>query len=619
MGRRRYSVNGSGLTKEPPVFISIDGEGITDESGRHAYILVGSSSGKSLYRGTGLATQTAFEFLLAERSNCPRAIFVSFAFTYDVNMMLRDIPRPQLEELWNTGKLRWQAGPRIAYVIEWRPHKMFSIYCGGRFVKVYDVWGFFQSSFVKAIQAWNVGTPEQRERIEKMKAERGEFERENLKAIRAYCVEECDLLSELCSRLYVAFKQADIIPRDWHGPGAVAATVLRQRIKPYYETDEAYPTRLREAIACAYFGGRVEIFQQGVIGDAVNYDIRSAYPYAATFLPALANGAWEEKRHRNDNMPYSIWLIKWETDRLVTPFPFRHKHEIYWPAKGRGWYHEAELRAAEQAGYDFTIQRGFQFHSRTPDKPFAFVREYYAARERAKEEGNPAEKAYKLALNSLYGKLAQGYGFGGKKPPFQSYYWAGLITSITRARMLELLEKGKECAPVYVATDSVCFERDAGFPQGTGLGELERGQWYELFVVQNGIYHGRNKDGEYARSRGFFLRDLNFEEIREAWERDGFLGRWEHDSRRFFGLGTALMRKDFSVWQQWGEMPKALSFSVRPKKWYEAHDPNPSRREILLPPFMEGTSEPYRPKRSRFDDAAIDFVTGMEQPDLVGL
>jgi hypothetical protein len=483
-------------------------------------------------------------------------------------------------------------------------------------VKVYDVWGFYQSSFVNAIKAWKVGTPEQLARIEEMKEARGEFNVDEIDAIRAYCVEECELLSALCGKLWHAFKQADIIPRDWHGPGAVAATVLRQRIKPHYVNDETYPPELNDYIRRAYFGGRVEIFQQGVIGDAFNYDLRSAYPYAATYLPILLNGAWERRRKRTGDMSYSIWHIRWETDRRVTPFPFRRKQEIYWPANGEGIYHEAELRAAEQAGYTFKVLDGWELFPRLPDKPFAFVREYYAARETAKRNGDAAEKAYKLALNSLYGKLAQGYGYDGNRPPFQSYFWAGLITSITRARMLELLEEGKDYGPLYVATDSVCFERDPGFGTGLGLGELERGEWRDLFIVQNGIYHGRTHTGEYARSRGFFLRDLDFGVIRQEWERDGFLGRYEHTSRRFFGLGTSLMRTDFSIWQQWGEMPKALGFSVRPKKWYEELTPNGTGRETLYPPTVSGLSEPYTPKGSRIDDAALDFIAGLEQPDL---
>jgi len=63
-------------------------------------------------------------------------------------------------------------------------------------------------------------------------------------------------------------------------------------------------------------------------------------------------------------------------------------------------------------------------------------------------------------------------------------------------------------------------------------------------------------------------------------------------------------------------MPKALSFSVRPKKWYEGLTPNGTNREMLYPPTVSGMSEPYQPKGSRFDEVAIDYVTGVEQPDL---
>jgi hypothetical protein len=608
------------MTNEiPPLFIGLDGEGVTDEeTGRHSYVLLGSSSGKSVYRERGIATRTALEFLLAEKATHPKAIFVSFAFTYDVNMILKDLPRENLETLWEKGKVQWKAAPHMSYWIEWRPHKMFSVYCAGRRVKVYDVWGFYQASFIKALQAWNVGTPEQRKRIEAMKAERGEFDRENITAIRTYCIEECELLSALSLRLWHSLAQANIIPRDWHGPGAVASTVLRQRIKAHYEAETSYPDSLRYAIRCSYFGGRVEIFQQGNVGEAVNYDIRSAYPYAATFLPVLKDGAWE-KTKRYSAAPYALWFLRWKTESRFTPLPFRYKGEIYWPANGCGWYHATEVKTALAAGYELDILGGWIFHSANPTLPFEFVHEYYAERERAKREGDAAEKAYKLALNSLYGKLAQGYGYEGKRPPFQSYYWAGFITATTRARMLGLLKKGEKYDPIYIATDSACFKGNPDFPTGSNLGGLEAGIWRDLFVIQNGIYHGQNADGEYARSRGFFLRDLDFDTIRSEWERSGFLGEYAHDSRRFIGIGTALSRKDFSVWQQWVEVPKRLTFSVRPKKWYAGNTPSEARLELLYPPTMntELRSELYVPKRSRLDEASADFVAGLEQPDFV--
>lgn len=607
--------------KECPEFISVDGEGVEDpETGEHIYVLIGSSSGKSIYREKGIATKTALEFFLAEKASRPKAIFVSFAFTYDVNMILKDIPKEDLETLWEKGKLHWKAGPRISYWIEWRHHKSFSVYCAGRRVRIYDVWGFYQSSFLNALRAWNVGSPEQQDHIERMKAERGEFQRESIEEIRRYCIEECVLLSALCSRLWHAFQQADIIPRDWHGPGAVAATVLRQRIKKHYQDESDYPEALRYAIRCAYFGGRVEIFQQGFIGEGVNYDIRSAYPYAATFLPSLSGGEWSKINDYDPTQNYALYFVEWRNDRATNrfaPFPYRYKGDIYWPSNGRGWYHACEVRAAIESGFSLAIKGGWRFLPSGSDKPFGFVPEYYAAREEAKRKGDAAEKAYKLALNSLYGKLAQGYGFEGKRPPFQSYYWAGFITAFTRATMLRLLMEWRKCEPIYIATDSICFQKSCNITESTNLGGFERGIWSDLFVIQNGIYHGQNGSGEYARSRGFFLRDLNFETIREEWRKHGFLGEYAHDSRRFIGLGTALMRKDFGVWRTWTSVPKRLTFSVRPKKWYATKEPG-AMQELLFPPMVNPNemSEVYIPKRARFDTAAPEFVNGMEQPDI---
>src|ERR1700730_705540 len=84
---------------------SIDGEGVTLEDGSHIYTLLAAHHEATNVCTSvephpnskhGLTTVQCFEFLL---SLDPETVKVGFAVTYDVNMMLKDIPKTYLKEL----------------------------------------------------------------------------------------------------------------------------------------------------------------------------------------------------------------------------------------------------------------------------------------------------------------------------------------------------------------------------------------------------------------------------------------------------------------------------------------------------------------------------------------
>src|SRR5205823_4313064 len=108
-------------------------------------------------------------------------------------------------------------------------------------------------------------------------------------------------------------------------------------------------------------------------------------------------------------------------------------------------------------------------------------REIYAERARLKQSGHGGEKVLKLGLNSIYGKLAQGLGYKGKAPPYQSYLWAGMITAGTRAQILNLATLAPE-GLVMVATDGIFFDREIPVEVTGGLGGLELEVGEDVFV-----------------------------------------------------------------------------------------------------------------------------------------
>ena len=65
--------------------------------------------------------------------------------------------------------------------------------------------------------------------IEEMKAQRGDFAGVELEKITQYCLSECRLLASRMTQLRELFYKADIRPVSWHGPGALASAVFRDR------------------------------------------------------------------------------------------------------------------------------------------------------------------------------------------------------------------------------------------------------------------------------------------------------------------------------------------------------------------------------------------------------
>jgi hypothetical protein len=534
-----------------------------------------------------------------------------------------------------------------AFSLQWIPRKMFQLYSPDykTRLRLYDTFGFFQSSFVQALSAWNIEDPHGE--IKRMKTERARFEREQYDEIRQYCLSECRLLVALMDKLDASMKSAGITLRSYMGAGSVAGALLqKERVKKSHESDSTYSEQVQAAIYSAYFGGRIEIFQQGIFENVLSYDIVSAYPYQCLSLPRLKDGQWRKAKLEEIVKPKldAIWRVEWDVTsrRDVMPFPLRKKQSIYYPQNGRGWFHHAEVQAALALYPDeINVLEGHVFEPANDEKPFAFVREYFAKRQEAKERGDPAEKAYKLGLNSLYGKTAQGIAYKGE-PPFRSLYWAGKITSGTRARLLD-------CASLWpsgvisIATDGIVFNA-ADRPvieESKALGGFERTQIDELFIAQPGIYYARTSDGkEIKKSRGFFTREIDYDDLREGWIRDGTTftqkavcecghAETRHENshcnrcdcngfstrRRFIGIGVALMRKDFSVWRTWQESDRILSLNSS-RKFYATEEP--ARRMPLLPPRFPQIidSEPYIPKGSTLEarDAMIELVSQMEQP-----
>lgn len=525
-------------------FTGVDGEGCgVDGQGRQHYMLLRAGD-RELFTGLPLTTRQCLDFLL----DCPASDethLVGFSFGYDVTMILRDLPgvrdpeRPNdrcaREKLvadktdGNMGYTWWKG-----YGIDYLPKNYIRI-CRAMFDRVrgcmvavpgssrtiYETFGFFQCSFVKALVGFGIGL-EHQEHIERMKERRGAFEAITPE-VRRYCELECDLLAQLMDRFRTICLVSDppLRPRTWNGAGKLAGALLHlHEIMTTAQLDqrmiETESQDLLLTALAAYYGGRFEVTRTGAVnGPVYEYDIRSAYPAAMLSLPCLDHGVW--KRVSRD------WLRTAPVDALfVAPlrfdhpptqaadrrnlcgFPIRQRDgKLCWPIAGNGIYWSTEICAAGKLGavVSYANAGGWAYEKRCECCPFSWVRGLYDYRRTLPElEG----KALKLAINAIYGRLAQRIG----NPRWANMIWASLITASTRAALIE----AASCDPASVlmlATDGLYSTARLDVSEGEGLGQWEVDTLPGIFIVQPGLYWPRPIDplpplfpGKRPKSRG---------------------------------------------------------------------------------------------------------------------
>ena len=545
--KRSYKNRAKNFSRKVRPFVGCDGEGCgVDALGRQLYMLFRMGE-RELFTGQHLGTEEILDFICDSPAG---TILVGFAFGYDVTMILRDLPAKQAAKLFD----KKEFGPGHSRYV-W--YKEFNIeYLSRQYFKVcrvkierredgtekrtvikgstriiYETFGFFQKSFVKVIEEFDIGTKEQRASISADKARRSSFETISPRE-RAYCALECEFLADLMEKLRGYCSAAGIIPRSWNGAGKLAGALHR-----LHETIDAVqvravvPPNLLDFAGMAYYGGRFEITRTGSIKERVfEYDIRSAYPAAMRDLPCLLHGEWEPatakqlsdaRRLAGRNGPDPLFVAGCtykarDPDR--TPFggfPCRSREgHLYWPLQGGGIYWSAEIASAERLGFSVRLKDGWIYRKRCDCHPFEWVEQLYEYRKSI--GGSGPGYPIKLGINSLYGLLAQRVGNG----KFTNMIWAGLITALTRAKLNDAIRQNP-AQIIMVATDAVYSIGPLnGLDIGERLGQWEASVLDGLFIVQPGLYWcpAKRKRKSRGLSGRFFEEPGRTESFEAAWK-----------------------------------------------------------------------------------------------------
>jgi hypothetical protein len=616
------SVNAPTMTgDQPPVkqkpdkrFVAWDTEGISKTPGlAQSCVLLGNNETGHIWADE-LRTEQMLEFMIdAAKRLGSDVIHVGYAFRYDMNQILCDLPEHCLKQLVSTNRTRFKRW-RIEYI----PNKWLVVQNGGKRIKIYDVIGYFQRAFVKTVEDYLGTDSPHYQIIAEGKALRQQFTHRDRELIVRYWTAEQAALVEVMNQLRQDFHDAGVFPTSWHGPAASASAYFKSI--GLAEHMAVMPDHIHKLSKLAYAGGRFEMFKAGYHhGKVYEYDLNSAYPAAMANLPSLAGGTWE---HVTTFEPgtFGLWHCvaagnEWNNVKMYPLFVRDKRGILSWPSACDGWYWtpEAELINFPEENL---IREGWVFRPVTDVKPFADIPARYAERQRLKAEGKSAERALKLILNSVYGKTAQRVGWDpetGRPPTWHQLEWAGYITSYTRASMFLAMQQNPD-AIIACETDAIFSTEPLNLPISKKLGDWSIDAFEEILYLQSGFYFAKNADGTSVdKMRGFDRGSVSINDALSAIRRDTFRRTCLREKRtvrnpvlsgkqtRYIGAGLALQIKRLP-WRAWLDMPHDVEIGggIKRRHWLckqcrEGATLDQCLHECRIPPHRPGDWHVSRP------------------------
>ena len=534
-----------GRRKPPPVeereIIAWDMEGMNlsgDDKPQHPVLFGSSKAADEPLISRKLTTLEMLNYIIETGNEHPHAIHVGYGFKYDTNMILQDLTEHAFRILWKKNRVRFFVGGWY-WNIQYYPGKKLTItrqrsnnfQHGGRYqhkdrttVTIHDYVSFFGGApFVKVCEdiLRDELTAEDREIIEHGKAERGTNQWVDLPKVRYYWQREIVLIERVFRRFRDIMCQAGFALKEWYGPGALANAIntargIRAHLAGAQSTSGIMPLEVHEAFKIAFSGGRFEPFQLGRIQGPIHaVDINSAYPFALTLVPSLAEGQGEWKHESNPTAirRFGVYRVEFTApnsrpiEQRPMPLFWRNAHGlISYPNRIVGWYASPEARTVLRMP-GVRITEGWYWDTDESERPWQFLNEMYATRQRL-GKGNLLSLPFKLGPNSLYGKYAQTVGWNEQKklpPKSHALPVAAWVTSMCRSMLWEYMKRAPESL-IAVETDSIyttASPEQLGLPIGTGLGQWSHSIYEEIVYLQSGMYL-TNREGEWTgvRSRG---------------------------------------------------------------------------------------------------------------------
>ena len=515
--RTRKQNRNLNATKIPRYFVGVDTE---TENGD--IFLIADSDGNYL---DGIITfERVAEFLFQHEGEW---IFF-YNLSYDAECILKLLPEEILKQYKWKKELRFQYKN---YKIHYIDRKKLTLSKGKHSVSGYDIAQYYDNKPLD-VASESIGITLDQKYLE-LKKKREIFSKfyysRHKGEIRAYCLEDCRHTKELSEHWIATFEAVfSFYPKNWISAGYLAEKVLINNNIPIPLFNELeYP--IQEIARSSFYGGRFELIKRGYIGECYLYDLNSAYPYALTTLPDITQGRWFESKKIHPKAKIGFFFIQANiSDKVkISPFPFVKKNRtICYPSgKFRTYVTLDELLMVKgDKNIQYTILDSWQFIPKdNPTYPFKnFIKKQYYKRLELKELDNPLEKAIKIVLNSIYGKMAQRTNnmIGNLFNPVIASY----ITGFTRRQLYEFTKKNKlDNFVVAYATDSVACQKKIKNLDSKKLGKMKLDkQATDVIFLSNGFY----KFNGIWKNRGIGYdheRKIEIEHLQTRIKKDGQL------------------------------------------------------------------------------------------------
>ncbi|MCV0411259.1 DNA polymerase [Nitrosopumilus sp.] len=419
---------------------------------------------------------------------------------YDAECILKLLPKDILKTYKTSKRLDFQYN---GYQIRYIPKKQLTIRKDKHSISCYDIAQYYDNKRLEVAYSEHIKKTLDQEYLE-TKEKRKKFSlryfMRNKQKIRDYCLLDCVLTQELADYwLDTFFNAYQFYTANWISSGYLAEKVLIfNDVEIALFTD--IPYEIQDLAWKSFYGGRFELIQRGFIGECYIYDINSAYPYALTFLPDITDGKWIHSTRINPKASLGFFHIRaYVSDSVkISPFPFRTKNNriIYPSGEFETFVTLEELKAViGDSRIKYKIIESQQFiANENCTYPFRdFVNSQYEKRMELQKEGNSLERAIKIILNSVYGKMAQRTNgvMGNLFNPIIASY----ITGFARAQLYKFVRDNNiERDVVAFATDSIACRKKIPNLDSKKLGGMKLDKYgFDTYFLSNGFYHINGK------------------------------------------------------------------------------------------------------------------------------
>ena len=414
--------------------------------------------------------------------------------------------------------------------------------------------------------------------LEKLDVDRTKIEALTKEEVETYCLRDCEIVLKGILYLKDVF---DSVGCDFAYTLASISTRWVRRsdvldwIRFYEQTLNGKMTYSSDMLKAddfclpAYFGGRVEVFRTGLFNKKLYYyDITSSYPWSMTHeLPTYFKGFFAPPKDILEALSHcgiSEATVHIPAGKFYLPvLPMRFKGKLIFPdgtIKGR--WTNLELLALWERGHKKGVKIKIHGQARYEKMAFLkpFVDMFYSLRKQAKKEGDEFRSyAYKILLNSLYGKLVENidrksilhgtdlvnsaieeYGKNSVIPtstpgiyslntqnlgPFRHVAAGSYVTSYSRIRLLEGMETClKEGGKIYYCdTDSIITDKEINTfkeqdASQLGTFKLEYVFKHAEFVCPK-VYRGKTIDGKSIyKVKGMPIKGISEKENIIRWD-----------------------------------------------------------------------------------------------------